>query len=870
MRLLNHTYHTRDTLIRFLEENSIHNGPGVLVQLFSSNRSPETVRAVRDEVAALLPDAALIAASTAGVIADGRMQDDTLTLSFSLYESATVRSESYRGDVGTVLKALAEDMITDRTRLLILFADTLRFDSTRLLKRLGEQFPHIVLAGGNAGDDYRFEHCSVLAGSGEEADVVVAAVDSDTLKVENRYLLNWQSVGQAMQVTKAEGSTVYEINGRRVTEIYEHYLGREIAENILEYGIEFPLLFKKGDTTIARAAVGVDTEQGAVTFAGEIPEGSDVTFGYADIAHIERHNQAELLETFTHRQEAIYIYSCAARRQMLGTYLNDELSHLDQVGPSSGFITYGEFFHDTPSCENNLLNITTTYVVLNESTPTEKLTVSRGDGKRDKRDITLKALTTLISQTSEELDENIHYLEQFKSAVSEASIFSVTDSKGVIIDVNKNFETISGFSREELIGSPHNIVRHPDMPKIVFKEMWQTIQNGKMWKGLVKNRRKDGKPYHVLSEIVPIYYKNGKFREYIAIRNDVTELEEYKNVLKFELDATSKSLESQLNYITQYEEAINATTAILKTDTNNIIKYANARFCELSGFSLDELIGLDCKMLRHEKHRLADDCTRIMQELREKRVIHKILTNVAKDGSEYILNTLFYPIVGLSGEIIEYLQVMHDVTEIFDLNKEIENTQKEVVLTMGAIGETRSKETGLHVKRVAEYSYLLAILAGLDETEAALLKQASPMHDIGKVGIPDSILNKPGRLTPEEFETMKTHAEIGYEMLKHSQREILKASAVVAYTHHEKWDGSGYPRGLKGEDIPIYGRITAIADVFDALGHDRVYKKAWELDAILDLFKEERGRHFDPRLVDLFFDNLDRFLEIRDALQDTF
>ncbi len=208
---------------------------------------------------------------------------------------------------------------------------------------------------------------------------------------------------------------------------------------------------------------------------------------------------------------------------------------------------------------------------------------------------------------------------------------------------------------------------------------------------------------------------------------------------------------------------------------------------------------------------------------------------------------------------------MHDISEIVHLNDEIEETQKEVVFKMGAIGETRSKETGLHVKRVAQYSYLLAKLSGLSEEEAVLLKQASPMHDIGKVGISDSILNKPGKLTTEEFDVMKTHAQIGYEMLKDSQRDILRASAEVAYTHHEKYNGSGYPRGLKGERIPIYGRITAIADVFDALGHDRVYKKAWELDKILDPFKEERGNHFDSNLGDLFFNNLNKFLQIKDS-----
>lgn len=209
-----------------------------------------------------------------------------------------------------------------------------------------------------------------------------------------------------------------------------------------------------------------------------------------------------------------------------------------------------------------------------------------------------------------------------------------------------------------------------------------------------------------------------------------------------------------------------------------------------------------------------------------------------------------------------------DVTEMVKLNREIEKTQVEVINLMGSIGETRSRETGNHVKRVAEYSYLLASKYGLSDEEAKLIFCASPMHDIGKVGIPDSILNKPGKLTKDEFEIMKTHARLGYEMLAYSKRPILKAAAIIAHEHHEKYDGSGYPKGLKGEDIHIYGRITAVADVFDALGSERVYKKAWSLEKIVALFKAEQGKHFDPVLVDILLNNLDDFLAIRDRYQD--
>ena len=142
------------------------------------------------------------------------------------------------------------------------------------------------------------------------------------------------------------------------------------------------------------------------------------------------------------------------------------------------------------------------------------------------------------------------------------------------------------------------------------------------------------------------------------------------------------------------------------------------------------------------------------------------------------------------------------------------------------------------------------------------------MHDIGKVAIPDAVLNKPGRFDEEERKIMDTHAPLGYDMLKSSHRPLLQLAATVAYEHHEKWNGSGYPRKLKGEEIHIAGRITAVADVFDALGSDRVYKKAWEDERIFNLFKEERGKHFDPTLIDLFFENLEEFLKVRDQFKD--
>ena len=218
----------------------------------------------------------------------------------------------------------------------------------------------------------------------------------------------------------------------------------------------------------------------------------------------------------------------------------------------------------------------------------------------------------------------------------------------------------------------------------------------------------------------------------------------------------------------------------------------------------------------------------------------------------------------------EYDELQDRLEDVKRLNQEIEINQREAVFQMGVIGETRSKETANHVVRVAEYSYILAKAYGLDERESTILKQASPLHDIGKVGIPDAVLNKPSRFSDEEREIMNAHAKMGYDMFINLSGDIYQAAAHVSHEHHEKFDGSGYPRGLKGEAIHIYGRITAVADVFDALGSDRVYKKAWNDEKIFILFKEERGKHFDPKLIDIFFENREAFLAIRDTFKDTY
>lgn len=188
----------------------------------------------------------------------------------------------------------------------------------------------------------------------------------------------------------------------------------------------------------------------------------------------------------------------------------------------------------------------------------------------------------------------------------------------------------------------------------------------------------------------------------------------------------------------------------------------------------------------------------------------------------------------------------------------LRHSQFEALEVLSRTAEYKDPETGSHVARVAHYSKMLGELCGLSEEEQEILFYAAPLHDIGKVGVEDAVLLKPGRLEGDEFERMKMHSMIGVEILKNSTNPYLQAGAVIAHTHHEKYNGTGYPRGLVGEEIPLYGRIVAIADVFDALTSVRPYKQPWSFEKAMELIEQEKGHHFDPVLADLFIRNLAR------------
>lgn len=217
----------------------------------------------------------------------------------------------------------------------------------------------------------------------------------------------------------------------------------------------------------------------------------------------------------------------------------------------------------------------------------------------------------------------------------------------------------------------------------------------------------------------------------------------------------------------------------------------------------------------------------------------------------------------MHNQIRDQNKVLED--KVRERTQELSDTRLEVIRRLGRAAEYRDNETGLHIIRMSKYSRLLGQAAGLSEESCEMLLNASPMHDIGKIGIPDRILLKPGKLDAEEWEIMKTHPAIGAEILSGHRSELMEMARQIALAHHEKWDGSGYPRGLAGEEIPLVGRIVAVCDVFDALTTARPYKNAWPVEDAIAYIHDNSGKHFDPTLTRLCPDLMPEILEIREC-----
>lgn len=232
-----------------------------------------------------------------------------------------------------------------------------------------------------------------------------------------------------------------------------------------------------------------------------------------------------------------------------------------------------------------------------------------------------------------------------------------------------------------------------------------------------------------------------------------------------------------------------------------------------------------------------------------------------------------------TGEIISFDRHIEPLVESFasmaavsiknvQLKDSIKQAYLETIYRLSVAAEYKDTDTGSHIKRMSRYSEIIAQAMGMDRDFCEKMLYASPLHDIGKIGIPDAVLLKPAKLNDEEWEIMRSHTIMGYEILKDADNELINFAGSIALYHHEKFDGTGYPGKIKGKDIPIEGRIVALADVFDALSSKRPYKEPWPLEKILDVIKKDSGTHFDPEVSEAFFNNIDKILAVRDSYDE--
>jgi len=531
MKQYNYKYTNRDDFYEFLKQSCVDvNQKNILVQMFTSLDSKVQIENIASQILSVVTNAILVGASTAGEIMNGEMLDKSTVISISVFEKTTVHAyydineDSYALGAGLSQKVFDKD-----TKCAITFLDGLEHNGQEYLHGLSScNFNKVAIAGGMAADMLHFKQTYTIFGNKVlEGGAICVALKGEALEVFQDYNLGWRAVGPTFMITKSEGARVYEIDHRPIKDVYAEVLGEFAVDNMPASTIEFPLIRQEEDMLIARSMLSV-FDDGSLLYGGNLEEGEKVRFGIGSRTLVNQYNLKEKLQDQKPLQ-ACFIYSCIARKQFLDKELEKIFRILENMAPTSGFFTFGEFFLSDKKAR--LLNITTTMLFLREKgtqTLKNKLNEKRKVKNTSKTD---SALFNLIEYVTTELKEQeINFkaskfkLDEFLKALDSVVIISRTDTLGNISYVNERFEEVSGYTKEELIGKSHNIVRDPDVPDEVFAQLWNEIKKGNIWQGEFVNKAKDGSSYYVKSSIIPIHDENNKIIEYMAIREDVTSL----------------------------------------------------------------------------------------------------------------------------------------------------------------------------------------------------------------------------------------------------------------------------------------------------------------------------------------------------------
>ncbi|MBI5705802.1 MAG: PAS domain S-box protein [Armatimonadetes bacterium] len=426
----------------------------------------------------------------------------------------------------------------------------------------------------------------------------------------------------------------------------------------------------------------------------------------------------------------------------------------------------------------------------------------------------------------------------------------VMDPQFKIRHANQKFLDMRGLSLEDVIGkTPLDLQCSPGQAT-AFSAISTEILAGRAFHQEVPIKDDDGRACWLDWTVVPEFDASGNLLRSVGMIIDISE---------------RKRGEEEL---VQFSRAVwQSPASVVITDRDGAIQYVNPTFEEVTGYTLKEVLGKNPRVLKSGKteDEIYEGMWRAIASGGEWK---GELCNRKKSGELFWEHASISGIQDDHGEIISFVAVKIDITAQKQAQEEIEASHLEVVKRLALATEFRDDDTGAHVQRIGYFAAALGEACGLSEMECETLSWASALHDIGKLAIPDSILLKRGKLTEEEYAVMQTHAALGAKMLEGGRGPILEQAEVIARTHHEKWDGSGYPAGLKGKDIPLVGRIVAICDVFDALTSERPYKRAWPFGEAMAEIERCAGTHFDPHLAKLFVANRSRIQLILQMLAD--
>ena len=513
-----------------------------LLQVFTSVTDKKSIQKILKKLQQQFPNATIIGTTTAGEISHAKIYDNATVLSLSLFKKSSLKTHHVNKITKKSGQEISDAICSKNTKAAVVLSEGLQGeDYEGFIKGIKKANPKLIIAGGLAGDNFKLKKTFVFLNQKiYTSGAVSVSFSGKNLFANNKYNLNWTPIGKEFRVTDVENNIVSKIDNEDAVTLFKRYLGEEIFENDAAALPDFQFLFKEGETTVARTPLAVDGEK--IVFAGPIEKGQVVQFGFSNASAVISGSKDIGEEILKNPAEAIFVYSCIARKTLLGKVLEHEFAAFEDVAPTAGFFTYGEFY--STSANNALLNCTTTILLLSESSKKAKKKKNTKTIQENHLDrITFNALSHFVEQTAKELSTNIKLLNQYKDVVDESSLVSKTDANGFITYVNDNFCRISGYTREELLGQNHNIVRDANVSSFTFKKLWDTIHSGKIWRGTFSNRAKDQSLYYVEATIMPIYDKDHNIKEYIAIRRDITKqikskqrLQEKEKLIKAILD----------------------------------------------------------------------------------------------------------------------------------------------------------------------------------------------------------------------------------------------------------------------------------------------------------------------------------------------